>query len=273
VWGDLAERTGNTPTPHQFVGALGYEREADSGLYFIGTRYYDPSVGRFISQDAAQWGVNWYVYAANNPVGNYDSGGLRPAMIHGGGGYSGGGCGGGGPVSDGRDWFDKATDFMAGMGDKISLGLTDVIRDWMGTNDSVDKDSGWYTAGGYAGDAWWIAFGTAGIAGSAAAKTENVMRVVSEAEAQAIREAGGLVASENAILGTRGMLTRVFTEEAREKMIEWGLSEGRTHLVEMGVKSGWRESIIGPDGLGYIVDVAKINSYKVGAPTITPLVP
>jgi len=36
VWGDLAERTGNTPTPHQFVGALGYEREADSGLIFSG---------------------------------------------------------------------------------------------------------------------------------------------------------------------------------------------------------------------------------------------
>jgi RHS repeat-associated protein len=72
VWGDIAERTGNTPTPHQFVGALGYEREADSGLYFIGTRYYDPSVGRFISQDAAQWGVNWYIYAANNPVSGFD---------------------------------------------------------------------------------------------------------------------------------------------------------------------------------------------------------
>ncbi len=76
VWGDIAERTGTTPTPHQFVGALGYEREADSGLYFIGTRYYDPSVGRFISQDPAQAGVNWYLYAANNPVSAFDRDGL-----------------------------------------------------------------------------------------------------------------------------------------------------------------------------------------------------
>jgi RHS repeat-associated protein len=72
VWGDIAERTRTTPTPHQFVGALGYEQEADSGLYFIGRRYYDPSLGRFISQDVAQWGANWYVYAANNPVSGFD---------------------------------------------------------------------------------------------------------------------------------------------------------------------------------------------------------
>jgi RHS repeat-associated protein len=83
VWGDLAERTGNTPTPHQFVGALGYEREADSGLIFIGTRYYDPSVGRFLSQDAAQWGVNWYVYAANNPAGAIDANGNSPLLVAG----------------------------------------------------------------------------------------------------------------------------------------------------------------------------------------------
>ncbi|MDW8368581.1 MAG: RHS repeat-associated core domain-containing protein, partial [Abditibacteriales bacterium] len=72
MWGDLAERAGNTPTPHQFAGALGYERDADSGLYFIGTRYYDPTVGRFLSQDVAQWGMNWYAYAANNPVSGFD---------------------------------------------------------------------------------------------------------------------------------------------------------------------------------------------------------
>jgi RHS repeat-associated protein len=76
VWGDIAERTGTTPTPHQFVGALGYEQEADSGLYFIGTRYYDSSTGRFLSQDLAQWGVNWYVYAANNPANAFDREGL-----------------------------------------------------------------------------------------------------------------------------------------------------------------------------------------------------
>ncbi|MCS6862741.1 MAG: hypothetical protein NZT92_20745, partial [Abditibacteriales bacterium] len=167
VWGDLAERTGNTPTPHQFAGALGYERDADSGLYFIGTRYYDPTTGRFLSQDVAQWGMNWYAYAANNPVRNYDVGGLRPAAIYNifddGGGYIGGsgGFAGGGVVWDGRDWFDHLTDFMAGMGDTISLGLTESIRDLMGTDAYVNQGSGWYLGGQIAGEIWWIAFDAA----------------------------------------------------------------------------------------------------------------
>jgi RHS repeat-associated protein len=76
VWGDLAERTGNTPTPHQFVGALGYERDSDSGLMRLGFRYYDPNIGRFISQDPIQEGVNWYVYTENNPVNRVDPSGL-----------------------------------------------------------------------------------------------------------------------------------------------------------------------------------------------------
>ena len=29
---------------------------------------YAPSVGRFISEDPAKDGSNWYVYCANNPV-------------------------------------------------------------------------------------------------------------------------------------------------------------------------------------------------------------
>jgi hypothetical protein len=40
---------------------------------------------------------------------------------------------------------------IAGFGDAASFGLTDEIRDWMGTNDVVDKCSGWYTAGKIAG--------------------------------------------------------------------------------------------------------------------------
>jgi RHS repeat-associated protein len=30
-------------------------------------RYYDSSLGRFISEDPVKDGVNWYVYEGNNP--------------------------------------------------------------------------------------------------------------------------------------------------------------------------------------------------------------
>ena len=39
-------------------------------------RYYDSSIGRFITEDPAQAGVNWYVYCENNPVMYTDPWGL-----------------------------------------------------------------------------------------------------------------------------------------------------------------------------------------------------
>jgi RHS repeat-associated protein len=45
----------------------GYQQDSASGLYYAGARYYDPSAGRFISEDP-QAAVNPYPYAANDPV-------------------------------------------------------------------------------------------------------------------------------------------------------------------------------------------------------------
>lgn len=39
-------------------------------------RYYDPDIGRFITQDPIGDGANWYVYADNNPVNAVDPTGL-----------------------------------------------------------------------------------------------------------------------------------------------------------------------------------------------------
>ncbi len=49
----------------------GYQFDQSSGLYFAGSRYYDPTTGRFLSEDP-QPSINAYPYAANNPVGNVD---------------------------------------------------------------------------------------------------------------------------------------------------------------------------------------------------------
>jgi RHS repeat-associated protein len=49
--------------------------DADTGLYYLRARYYDPSIGRFLTQDPVP-AVNLYAYVGNNPVNYVDPAGL-----------------------------------------------------------------------------------------------------------------------------------------------------------------------------------------------------
>jgi RHS repeat-associated protein len=62
----------------------GREFDAETGLYFYRSRYYDPVVGRFIGEDAIGFGggdVNLYRYVGNGPVNAIDPFG-KTATIH-----------------------------------------------------------------------------------------------------------------------------------------------------------------------------------------------
>ncbi|MGN0807434.1 MAG: RHS repeat-associated core domain-containing protein [Candidatus Coproplasma sp.] len=57
----------------------GYYYDTQTGLYYLQTRYYDPTTGRFISPDNIDYadpetvdGLNLYAYCGNNPVMNVD---------------------------------------------------------------------------------------------------------------------------------------------------------------------------------------------------------
>ena len=76
AFGMTVSRTGTTPTPFGFVGGAQYQTDADSGLMLLGHRYYDASIGRFISEDPIQAGTNWYAYCDNNPLKAIDPSGL-----------------------------------------------------------------------------------------------------------------------------------------------------------------------------------------------------
>jgi len=69
-------RQGSQPSPLGFAGAAGYQTDADTGLMLLGNRYYDPTLGRFLSPDPSGSGDNWYAYCDNNPLSYTDPDGL-----------------------------------------------------------------------------------------------------------------------------------------------------------------------------------------------------
>jgi hypothetical protein len=46
-------------------------------VYYSNARWYDPTLGRFITEDPARDGVNWYGYCAQNPLRFVDPSGLE----------------------------------------------------------------------------------------------------------------------------------------------------------------------------------------------------
>ena len=65
--------TGNGDSEDYFF--TGKEKDV-TGLYYFGARYYDPEIGRFITEDPGQDGEDWFGYCGNNPVGYFDPDGL-----------------------------------------------------------------------------------------------------------------------------------------------------------------------------------------------------
>ena len=61
----------------------GYYYDSETGFYYLGSRYYDPEVGRFISADTTDilgasgnlYDKNLYAYCDNNPIVRADSNG------------------------------------------------------------------------------------------------------------------------------------------------------------------------------------------------------
>ena len=56
---------------------------------YLRNRYYDPSIGRFTTEDPVKDGDNWYAYCGNNPVNRIDPNGCTDGQITGECGYGG----------------------------------------------------------------------------------------------------------------------------------------------------------------------------------------
>ncbi len=77
VFGLRRGTVGTENSRHGFVGSLGHYSDDETGLVYMRARYYDPAIGRFISQDPALDGENWFAYCQNNPVCYVDESGTE----------------------------------------------------------------------------------------------------------------------------------------------------------------------------------------------------
>jgi len=75
AYGNVLSATDPAATPHQYIGKLGYYADAGSGLQLLTQRYYDPAVGRFVTEDPLRDDQNWCIYDSGNPVQQVDPSG------------------------------------------------------------------------------------------------------------------------------------------------------------------------------------------------------
>ena len=83
-FGKLVAQTGSLPFASTYT-YTGREWDAEAGLYYYRARYYDPAVGRFISEDPIGFAgcLNFYAYVENNPVNFIDPSGQLAFFYHG----------------------------------------------------------------------------------------------------------------------------------------------------------------------------------------------
>jgi RHS repeat-associated protein len=74
-FGNQTASTGSLTNPFQYASR---ESDPETSLYYYRTRYYDPTTGRFVSEDQVTFlgGHNFYDYVGNEPVSFIDPSGL-----------------------------------------------------------------------------------------------------------------------------------------------------------------------------------------------------
>ena len=85
AWGRLVGKDGTSSDYAQLemnnpLLYRGYQYDYETGFYYLQSRYYDPSVGRFLNADDTAFigasgtllGWNLFVYCENNPVSGFD---------------------------------------------------------------------------------------------------------------------------------------------------------------------------------------------------------
>jgi RHS repeat-associated protein len=78
AFGNIVGSTGTTPNVYRYQGEA---LDAETGLYYLRARYYDPVTGRFLNVDPmADEGEHPYTYAGADPVNGHDPTGTQEVI-------------------------------------------------------------------------------------------------------------------------------------------------------------------------------------------------
>ena len=80
AWGKVTS-SGNVVGQYNPIRYRGYYYDTETGFYYLQSRYYDPTIKRFINADGYInangdfLGFNMFAYCGNNPIARFDDGG------------------------------------------------------------------------------------------------------------------------------------------------------------------------------------------------------
>ncbi len=79
AWGIIAAQTGSFANPFTYTA----RESSEVGLMYYRARYYNPGIGRFVSEDPMRWkgGTNWFSYVFSNSLYFIDPWGLPGVTV------------------------------------------------------------------------------------------------------------------------------------------------------------------------------------------------
>jgi RHS repeat-associated protein len=78
TYDSFGNMTNSSGSLTNFFRYTGREFDTETSLYYYRARYYDPTNGRFLSEDGLRSGMDFYEYTVNDPVNWADPLGLAP---------------------------------------------------------------------------------------------------------------------------------------------------------------------------------------------------
>ena len=76
AWGNIRVGAPTGDPKGRYCASLGHKQDDESVLIYMRARYYEPGSGRFVSEDPAAQGRNWFTYCSGDPISFSDKTGL-----------------------------------------------------------------------------------------------------------------------------------------------------------------------------------------------------